>query len=92
MTAVADNVQVSSPDGHIVLTLYNDAGRAEYDIAYDNHQMLTRSRLGFKSDLGDFSQNLTLQEVERTSRLECRDEPCESVFLSGWGQRCGGKL
>ncbi len=66
MIAVADNVQVSSPDGHIVLTLYNDAGRAEYDIAYDNHQMLTRSRLGFKSDLGDFSQNLTLQEVERT--------------------------
>lgn len=66
MTAVADNVQVSSPDGHIVLTLYNDAGRAEYDIVYDNHQMLTRSRLGFKSDLGDFSQNLTLQEVERT--------------------------
>ena len=49
-----------------MLTLYNDAGRAEYDIAYDNHQMLTRSRLGFKSDLGDFSQNLTLQEVERT--------------------------
>ena len=66
MTAVADNVQVSSPDGHIVLTLYNDGGRAEYDIVYDNHQMLTRSRLGFKSDLGDFSQNLTLQEVERT--------------------------
>ena len=66
MTAVADNVQVSSPDGHIVLTLYNDAGRAEYDIVYDNHQMLTRSRLGFKSDLGDFSRNLTLQEVERT--------------------------
>ncbi|MBR5654863.1 MAG: glycoside hydrolase family 97 catalytic domain-containing protein [Prevotella sp.] len=65
-TYAADH-QVTSPDGHLVLTLHNDAGRAEYDVTYDGHQMLTRSRLGFKSDLGDFSQNLSLQEVENTN-------------------------
>ena len=67
MTAAASDHQVTSPDGHLVLTIHNDAGQAEYDITYDGRQMLTRSRLGFKSDLGDFSQNLSLQEVEKTS-------------------------
>ena len=78
-TAMAADKQVSSPDGRVVLNLQVNGGQALYSISYDGKQMLTPSRLGFKSDLGDFSQQLSLEKVEtghtdwtlKYSRVKC---------------------
>ena len=64
--AMATDEQVTSPDGRLILTLSADNGVAEYAISYDGKTMMLPSRLGFKSDIGDFSQNLSLQKVDKT--------------------------
>ena len=65
LTSRAEEVKVTSPDGHLVLTLYAEGGQAAYSVALDGKQMLTRSRLGLKTDLGDFTNSLTLTGTEQ---------------------------
>ncbi len=55
-------LSVLSPDGRLQLSFDLDAGRPTYAITYDGKQMLDPSPLGFKSDAGDFTQQLTVAE------------------------------
>ena len=60
MTLMAENKNITSPDGRWDVTVYNDNGLAEYSVTYDGKQMLTRSRLGLNTNVGDYTQNLTM--------------------------------
>ena len=60
MTLMAENKNITSPDGRLDVTVYNDNGLAEYSVTYDGKQMLTRSRLGLNTNVGDYTQNLTM--------------------------------
>lgn len=57
---MARDVQVSSPDGRLVLTVSCDNGAASYAITYDGRQMLKPSALGLKANYGDFARGLKM--------------------------------
>lgn len=61
--------QIVSPDGRLTVNIYNDNGLAQYDISYDGKQMLTRSMLGLRTNVGDFTKGLKLV-ADSTSRTE----------------------
>ncbi len=65
LTCRAEDVAVASPDGHLVLTLHANDGLAQYSITLDGKQMVEPSRLGLLTDLGDFTNQLTLTGTEQ---------------------------
>ncbi|HZK02850.1 MAG TPA: glycoside hydrolase family 97 catalytic domain-containing protein [Bacteroidaceae bacterium] len=52
---------VSSPDGNLVVTLFDRLGEAFYSVNYKGKAFLLDSPLGLVTDIGDFSKNLTLK-------------------------------
>lgn len=50
---------VSSPDSRLVLTTSLKDGKPVYSVSYDGKAILLDSPLGFESNLGDFTQNLS---------------------------------
>lgn len=58
---------VCSPDGRLCLTVNADGGRPTYSLTYDGQTVLAPSPLGFRSDIADFTDSLTL-----ASRLDSR--------------------
>ena len=70
----AADVNVASPDGKLVVTVACDGGQATYSVTYDGKAMMTRSALGLKTNIGDFTQGLTLKDsqtktVDRTYQM-----------------------
>ena len=65
--AWADNRQVASPDGRLVVNVSVENGRAAYTVSYDGQQVLAPSALGMKTNLGDFTQNLSLANASESS-------------------------
>ena len=53
-------VEVLSPDEFLNVNVNVENGIATYSVKYDGQEMILPSRLGLKSDIGDFSQGLTL--------------------------------
>ena len=82
-TAWATERQMASPDGKLVLTVSVEDGRAAYAITYDGQSMMLPSRIGFKSDLGDFSQNLSLVGWQEGSEYWVRDYSRVKTSFSG---------
>lgn len=64
LAAVAEEKTVSSPDGKVVVTLANDAGRASYRVSYGGQPFVLPSALGLNTSYGDFTQHLTLTGAE----------------------------
>lgn len=66
----ADNISVKSPDKKVVLNIKVDNGKAYYSIKYDNRDILLPSRLGIKTNVGDWIDNLSLtnSKVTKESR------------------------
>ena len=58
------NIEVLSPDEHLSVNIDVKDGLALYDIKYDGEEMLSPSRLGLKSNIGDFSEGLSLVKHE----------------------------
>ena len=54
----ADDVCVSSPDGHLVVKVSDDEGRLYYSVDLNDGAMLTRAALGLKTCIGDLSRHL----------------------------------
>lgn len=59
-TAAADSKTVTSPDGKLSVDICTDNGALSYSITYDGMQVMQPSALGIKTDVGDFTKNLTL--------------------------------
>ena len=58
---------VSSPNGKLTVVVSAENGLATYSVAYDGQQMLMASRLGLKTNIGDFTRGLTLQEAKEST-------------------------
>ena len=58
----AQEAVVKSPDGRIVVSVGTDNGKAFYSVTFDGQTVLERSRLGFTTNYGDFSNGLTLEK------------------------------
>ena len=53
---------ISSPDGKIQVTLDLQDGKPCYSVNYEGQTMLNRSALGVVTNIGDYTQGLTLKE------------------------------
>ena len=60
LLAVAHESVVSSPNGKLVVTINDEGGRATYSVALNGQTALLPSQLGFKGDIGDFTQGLRI--------------------------------
>ncbi|GAB3573709.1 glycoside hydrolase family 97 protein [Spirosoma luteolum] len=58
---------ITSPDGNLVVTLSLEAGKPAYAVSLNGKPYLTTSPLGLKTNVGDFTEGLTLAGA-RTSR------------------------
>ena len=62
MTAKAQSV--TSPDGDIKVTLeLTNQGKPQYSVNYEGQEMLKPSALGLTTNIGDYTQGLTLKGV-----------------------------
>lgn len=66
IAAIADSRIVSSPDGKLLVTIEDEGGSVFYSVKYAGKQMLERSSLGMKTNIGDFSTGLTLKSTDET--------------------------
>ena len=66
--ASAENKQITSPDGKLVVTVADMDGRPSYSVSYDNVLFLKPSPLGIIANIGDFSSGMSL-EKKHTSWL-----------------------
>ena len=62
----ADNIEVKSPDKKAVVSIKLDNGKATYSLKYDNHDILLSSRLGIKTNVGEWVENLSLKNYQLT--------------------------
>ena len=64
----AATVEFSSPDKKLRVTVADDGGRPVYNVAYDGVVFLENSPLGMRTDLGDWTQGMTLADTEFRTR------------------------
>ncbi|MFO7369734.1 MAG: glycoside hydrolase family 97 catalytic domain-containing protein [Bacteroidales bacterium] len=62
--------QVSSPNGRLIVTVSAENGLPVYQVTYDGKPFLKNSPLGLKTDLGDFTRELTMLEKESPLEIE----------------------
>lgn len=72
--SLAQPVRVASPDGKVAVTISEDCGCPYYTVDYDGRTVMPRSSLGFKANIGDFSQKMTLRSshsgvIDRTYEM-----------------------
>ncbi len=60
-TMRAEDWAIQSPDGKIMVTMeLDDRGQPGYRVLYDGQEMVARSPLGIKTNIGDYTQGLTM--------------------------------
>ncbi|MDA3928546.1 MAG: glycoside hydrolase family 97 catalytic domain-containing protein [Prolixibacteraceae bacterium] len=64
----AENKEVKSPDGKLVVLVAVEKGVPVYSILYNGKQFLKPSPIGLKTNVGDFTQNLVLNN--KVNRLQ----------------------
>lgn len=73
--ASAEDKQIASPDGKLVVTVSDRDGRPSYSVSYDNVLFLEPSPLGIVANIGDFSSGMSLEknvlinEIDETYEL-----------------------
>ena len=65
----AREVKVASPDGHVVVTLNDEANVLVYNVALNGKTFVENSKLGFVTNLKDYSKDLSLAEGEKTREI-----------------------
>lgn len=76
----AKTVHVTSPDTHINISLTDDNGRPEYQIAFNGKSVINPSKLGLVfQQLGEFGSEFTIKNVSRSSVDQTWQQP--------WGER-----
>lgn len=58
-------VDVAGPDGKLIVSTDVIGGKPVYSITYDGDVIIENSPLGFKSDVGDFTQYMALADSKR---------------------------
>lgn len=70
MAVSAGNVNISSPDGKLVVTVSDDGGVPSYTINYGDEVFLKPSPLGLSTNLGDYARDMALGKVEKSVTVE----------------------
>lgn len=68
--ASAENRQITSPDGKLVVTVADMDGRPSYSVSYDNVLFLKPSPLGMIANIGDFSSGMSLEKNVSTNKID----------------------
>ena len=68
--ASAENKQITSPDGKLVVTVSDMNGRPSYSVSYDNVLFLKPSPLGIIANIGDFSSGMSLEKNVSTNKID----------------------
>ena len=68
--ASAENKQITSPDGKLVVTVSDTDGRPSYSVSYDNVLFLQPSPLGMVANIGDFSLGMSLEKNVSTNKID----------------------
>lgn len=61
--ASAESYTVNSPDGKTSVTVSDTDGKARYEVTYDGKSFLLPSALGLKTNIGDYTNGLSIQKV-----------------------------
>ena len=77
LSAYAKDWNFTSPDGCVQVTVSDEGGKPSYSVSYNGTAFLERSPLGLITDIGDYSQNVSLgadmkiSKVDETYSLPC---------------------
>lgn len=66
----AQENRIISPDGKLTVTVSAESGKPVYTISYNGKTFLEKSPLGLKTNVGDFSEGLTLNPENITSKID----------------------
>jgi hypothetical protein len=69
-SAIAAEKQVSSPDGKLIVTVSAETGIPVYSITLNGKQFLNQSPLGLKTNIGDFTQGLSLKDSTAVRKID----------------------
>lgn len=68
-SASALEKQVASPDGKLVVTIDDNNGKPTYQVSLDGKVFLENSALGLNTNIGDFTQGMTMSEVSEVKAI-----------------------
>ena len=57
---------ITSPDGNLAVTVFDEQGTLCYAVAYKGQRVLNTSSLGLNTDIGDFTRGLSFKGVQRS--------------------------
>lgn len=66
----AEEKQIASPDGRLVVTVSDADGQPSYCVSYDNVLFLKSSPLGMIANIGDFSSGMSLEKNVRINKID----------------------
>ena len=67
LTIQGKEINVTSPDGKLVVTIDDAQGLLTYRVSYMGQTMLNPSALGLKTDISDFTRGLTFKEMKESN-------------------------
>ena len=73
-TLRAQENQVISPDGKLIVTVSAENGMPAYWVTYNSKPFLVKSPLGLKTDIGDFTLDLTMNEKVNQRKIDINYE------------------
>ena len=68
-SASALEKQVASPDGKLVVTINDNNGKPTYQVSLDGKVFLENSAFGLNTNIGDFTQGMTMSEVSEVKAV-----------------------
>ncbi|MCK3684713.1 glycoside hydrolase family 97 protein [Maribellus sp. YY47] len=72
----AQDQKVTSPDGNLVVAVTVDNGSPVYSVVLNGKQFIAKSPIGMRTNIGDYSQELTMAEnINRTEIDETYELP-----------------
>ena len=69
-TIKAEEKQIASPDGKIVVTISDKNGQPSYRISYKDTPFINSSSLGLITNIGDFSREMSLEHDVQSNRID----------------------
>lgn len=70
LSAYAEQKQITSPDGRLVVKVDDKGGKPSYEILYNEKPFLLSSPLGLDTNIGDFTQKMELTHASTITFLE----------------------
>ena len=67
MLMVAEDLNVSSPDGNLKVTLSDNGGKLSYAVTYKEHSIIESSPLGLNANVGDYTKDAKLVARETST-------------------------